>query len=57
MTTSLVLIQSTNSLLPFNLSARELGRREELEDQVGHIADLLIKGLLPSPSRPASWTR
>jgi hypothetical protein len=41
--------------LPFNLSPRELGRREELEDQVGRIADLLIKGLLPS--RPASWTR
>ena len=57
LTTSLVLIQSTNSLLPFNLSARELGRREELEDQVGRIADLLIKGLLPSTSRPASWTR
>ena len=57
LTTSLVLIQSTNSLLPFNLSARELGRREELEDQVGRIADLLIKGLLPSSSRPASWTR
>ncbi len=55
--TSFVLIQSTNSLLPFNLSARELGRREELEDQVGRIADLLIKGLLPCPSRPASWTR
>jgi AcrR family transcriptional regulator len=56
-TTSFVLIRSTNSLLPFNLSARELGRREELEDQVGRIADLLIKGLLPCPSRPASWTR
>jgi len=56
-TTSLVLIQSTNSLLPFNLSARELGRREELEDQVGRIAELLVKGLLPCPSRPASWTR
>ena len=56
-TTSFVLIQSTNSLLPFSLSARELGRREELEDQVGRIADLLIKGLLPCPSRPASWTR
>jgi len=56
-TTALVLIQSTNSLLPFNLSARELGRREELEGQVGRIADLLIKGLLPSLSRPAAWTR
>jgi AcrR family transcriptional regulator len=56
-TTSFVLVQSTNSLLPFNLSAGELGRREELETQVGRIADLLIKGLLPCPSRPASWTR
>ena len=55
-TASQVLIQSTNSLLPFNLSARELGRREDLEAQVTRIADLLIKGLLPS-SRPASWTR
>ena len=54
---SLVLIQSTNSLLPFSLSARELGRREEVEDQAGRIADLLIKGLLTCPSRPASWTR
>jgi AcrR family transcriptional regulator len=54
---SIVLIQSTNSLLPFSLSARELGRREEVEDQAGRIADLLIKGLLPCPSRPASWTR
>ena len=56
-TTSLVLINSTNSLLPFSLSPGELGRREELEDRVGRIADLLIKGLLPCPSRPASWTR
>lgn len=56
-TTSQVLIQSTNALLPFNLTAKELGRREDLEAQVGRIADLLIKGLLPCPSRPASWTR
>lgn len=55
--TTRVLIQSTNSLLPFNLSARELGRREEVEAQVTRIADLLMKGLLPCPSRPASWTR
>ena len=55
--TSFVLIQSTNSLLPFNLSVAELGRREELEDEVGRIADLLIKGLLPNQSRPAIWTR
>jgi AcrR family transcriptional regulator len=54
---ALVLIQSTNSLLPFNLTPGELGRREEVDDQVGRIADLLVKGLLPCPSRPASWTR
>jgi AcrR family transcriptional regulator len=56
-TASLVLIESTNSLLPFNLSARELGRREDVEGRAGRIADLLVKGLLPCPSRPASWTR
>jgi AcrR family transcriptional regulator len=53
--TAFVLVQSTNSLLPFSLSPRELGRREDVEAEVGRIADLLIKGLLPS--RPASWTR
>lgn len=56
-TASFVLIEATNSLLPFNLSASELGRREEVEAQAGRIADLLVKGLLASPSRPASWTR
>lgn len=54
---ALVLIHSTNSHLPFNLSVRELGRREEVEEQVGRVADLLVKGLLACPSRPASWTR
>jgi AcrR family transcriptional regulator len=46
--TSRVLIQATNSLLPFNLSASELGRRNELDRQVTRIADLLIRGLLPA---------
>ena len=55
--TSFVLIQATNALLPFNLSAAELGRRTEVEGEVGRIADLLIRGLLASPSRPAAWTR
>lgn len=54
-TTSFVLVQSTNALLPFNLSARELGRREDVEDRIGRIADLLVKGL--SPGRPTGWTR
>ena len=53
---SRVLVLSTNALLPFSLSARELGRREDVVDQVGRIADLLIKGLQSSraaaPPRP-----
>lgn len=41
----------TNALLPFNLSARELGRRKDVEEQVADIADLLIKGLMPGLER------
>ncbi len=54
---SRVLIEATNSLLPFNLSARELGRREELKKKISAIADLLIQGLLPRPKRPALRSR
>jgi AcrR family transcriptional regulator len=43
--TARVFIWSTNSLLPFSLTARELGKREEIEERVSRIADLLIKGL------------
>lgn len=50
---SKVLVLATNALLPFNLSARELGRRDELENEVGGIADLLIKGFRPAGARPA----
>ncbi len=54
---SLALIQSTNSLLPFSLSARELGRRDDVEGQVTRIADLLIRGLTPCQKRRASRPR
>jgi hypothetical protein len=40
-----VLVWSTNSLLPFSLTARELGKRKELEARVNRIADILLKGL------------
>jgi AcrR family transcriptional regulator len=40
------LILATNSLLPYSLSARELGKRAEVEKQVRRIADLLLNGLL-----------
>jgi len=56
-TASLGLIQATNSLLPFNLSAGELGRREEVKEKVTRITDLLIKGLLARPRRPVRRPR
>ena len=51
---SRVLIQCTNSLLPFNLSSRELGHRDELEDKVKRIAALVISGLAQRPAGPSS---
>ena len=43
-----VLLLATNSLLPFSLTTRELGRREIVEMQTAQIADLLLKGLTSS---------
>lgn len=55
---SRALIQATNSLLPFNLSAHELGRREDVEARTMGLADLLIRGLqdclkVPAPRKRA----
>jgi AcrR family transcriptional regulator len=43
--TAHLLLMATNSLLPYSLSRRELGKRKEVEDQVGRIADLLLDGM------------
>jgi AcrR family transcriptional regulator len=40
------LLTATNSLLPSNLTARELGKREDVRERVGRVADLLLNGLL-----------
>lgn len=37
---------ATNSLLPFSLTTRELGEREDIKEKVGQLADMLLKGLL-----------
>jgi len=42
---SLTLLSATNSLLPYSLSAYELGERNELKERTTKIADLLVKGL------------
>lgn len=44
-TTNAILL-ATNSLLPYSLSASELGRRKELEKKVSKIADLILLGLI-----------
>ncbi len=44
--TALSLISATNSLLPYSLSAQELGARREIEKRVSALANLLLKGLI-----------
>jgi AcrR family transcriptional regulator len=41
-----LLVAATNSLLPYSLSVRELGMRDEIEDQASRLATLLLNGLL-----------
>ncbi|NOT47461.1 MAG: TetR/AcrR family transcriptional regulator [Acidobacteria bacterium] len=40
------LIDATNALLPYSLSAYELGERSELETKAKQVADLLLHGLV-----------
>ncbi|HYJ04176.1 MAG TPA: helix-turn-helix domain-containing protein [Chthoniobacterales bacterium] len=44
--TARTLILASNSLLPFSLSTQELGKRREVEQAAGRIADLVLEGLL-----------
>jgi AcrR family transcriptional regulator len=37
---------ATNSLLPYSLSAAELGERNDLENKMKRLADLLVSGIL-----------
>jgi hypothetical protein len=39
------LLLATNALLPYSLSAHELGTREEVEYWASRIADMLLDGL------------
>jgi AcrR family transcriptional regulator len=40
------LIDATNALLPYSLSAWELGERAEIEKKTSNVADLLLNGIL-----------
>jgi len=44
--TASAILAATNSLLPFHLSARELGKRQDIEKTATLITDLLLNGLL-----------
>jgi len=44
--TGRALIDATNALLPYSLSAWELGERSEIEKKSNNVADLLLNGLL-----------
>lgn len=44
--TAYTLLLATNSLLPYSLSKRELGKRKDVEEQTTRIADLLLNGLV-----------
>jgi AcrR family transcriptional regulator len=41
-------ILATNSLLPFNLSTQELGKREDIEAKTLRLADILLRGIRKS---------
>jgi AcrR family transcriptional regulator len=44
--TAEIFLLATNSLLPFNLTARELGKREDIEEKTRRLGNLLLKGLI-----------
>lgn len=44
--TAQTFLHATNSLLPYSLSVQELGDRDEIEQKVTRIADLLLEGVV-----------
>lgn len=50
LTTAHTLLLATNALLPYSLSARELGKREEVAQKIARLADLLLDGLRTRPA-------
>ncbi|HEX8498989.1 MAG TPA: TetR/AcrR family transcriptional regulator [Pyrinomonadaceae bacterium] len=43
------LLTATNALLPYSLSARELGSRAEVEAEAARVVEMLLAGLLARP--------
>jgi hypothetical protein len=51
--TARTLLTATNALLPYSLSARELGSRAELESEAARVVEMLLAGLLSREERAA----
>jgi AcrR family transcriptional regulator len=49
--TARALLTATNALLPYSLSARELGKREDVEAEAARVVELLLRGLLRPEAR------
>jgi len=49
--TALALVLSTNSLMPFSLSARQLKARRQIEKRVSKIVDMILSGLCAGPRK------
>ena len=49
--TAHTLLLATNSLLPYSLSVRELGEREEITTKIERLSDMLLNGLYRRESR------
>ena len=45
-TTARALLQGTNGLLPYSLSAAELGSRAEVSQRVADVAELMLRGVI-----------
>jgi AcrR family transcriptional regulator len=45
-TTARALLTATNALLPYSLSARELGHRQDVEHEASRVVALLLEGLI-----------
>jgi AcrR family transcriptional regulator len=50
--TAHALLTATNALLPYSLSARELGRREDVEAEAARVVSLLLDGLVARHTSP-----
>jgi AcrR family transcriptional regulator len=53
--TAQAMLIATNALLPFSLSAKELGARAEIQRKVDRIAALLVKGASVPSGRGREW--